>query len=188
MNFGKKLVSVAAGIALVAGAGIAAAAPSSAAAPAAKKTTYSGVTLISFDKALAPVAAGIVAVAPAKKDGTRLSFPVTNVVGNGIEHSGAIKIGAVEASNPVIINNDNGTGTVNVTVAGTVLPLFDIKNWKMRDSKKQGKVTTQRWQGFLHMTTNQVVVDAINAAVGQAVFTAGMGLGQIRTTIKATKG
>jgi hypothetical protein len=38
-------------------------------------------TLIFFDKSLAPVIAGIVAVAPAKKSGNRLTFPVTNVKG-----------------------------------------------------------------------------------------------------------
>ena len=176
MNLGKKIVSVVAGVALVAGAGAIAAAP----AQAKPKPTTKGITVISFDKALAPVVAGIVPVAPAKKDGTRLSFPVSKVVGNGVEHKGGIKIGALEASNPVIlIDTENSTAVVNVTVAGNALPLFSIKNFKIgTDNKKQ-----QVWQGFLHLTDNQLVVDALNAAVGQAVFTPDMGLGEIRTTI-----
>ena len=174
MNLTKKIVSLAAAAALVAGAGAIAATPASA------KPKTKGITVISFDKALAPVVAGIVPVAPAKKDGTRLSFPVSKVTGNGVEHKGGIKIGALEATNPVIIiDTENSTAVINVTVAGNALPLFSVKNFKIRtDNKKQ-----QVWQGFLHLTDNQLVVDALNAAVGQAVFTPDMGLGQIRTTI-----
>lgn len=174
MNLSKKIVSVVAGVALVAGAG------AIAAAPAQAKPKTKGITVISFDKALAPVVAGIVPVAPAKKSGTQLSFPVSKVVGNGVEHKGGIKIGALEATNPIIIiDTENSTAAINVTVAGNALPLFTIKNFKIRqDTKKQ-----QRWQGFLHLTDNQLVVDALNGAVGQVVFQPGMGLGQIRTTI-----
>ena len=176
MNLTKKIVSLAAAATLVAGAGAMAASP----AIAKPKPKTKGITVISFDKALAPVVAGIVPVAPAKKTGTQLSFPVSKVVGNGVEHKGAIKIGALEASNPVIlIDTENSTAVINVSVAGNALPLFSIKNFKIRtDNKKQ-----QVWQGFLHLTDNQLVVDALNAAVGQAVFTPDMGLCQIRTTI-----
>jgi hypothetical protein len=176
MNLTKKIVSLAAAAALVAGAGAMAASP----AIAKPKPKTKGITVISFDKALAPVVAGIVPVLPAKKDGTRLSFPVSKVTGNGVEHKGGIKIGALEASNPVIIiDTENSTAVINVSVAGNALPLFTIKNFKIRtDNKKQ-----QVWQGFLHMTDNQLIVDALNGAVGQAVFTPDMGLGQIRTTI-----
>ena len=176
MNLTKKIVSLAAAATLVAGAGAMAASP----AIAKPKPKTKSITLISFDKALAPIVASIVPVAPAKKTGTQLSFPVSKVVGNGVEHKGGIKIGALEASNPVIlIDTENSTAAINVTVAGNALPLFTIKNFKIRtDNKKQ-----QVWQGFLHLTDNQLVVDALNASVGQAVFTPDMGLGQIRTTI-----
>jgi hypothetical protein len=174
MNLTKKIVSLAAAAALVAGAGAIAATPASA------KPKTKGTTVISFKKELAPVVAGIVPVAPAKKTGTQLSFPVSKVTGNGVEHKGGIKIGALEASNPVIIiDTENSTAVINVSVAGNALPLFTIKNFKIRtDNKKQ-----QVWQGFLHMTDNQLVVDALNGAVGAVVFTPDMGLGQIRTTI-----
>jgi len=174
MNLAKKLVSVAAGVALVAGMGAVAATPAQA------KAKSKGTTVISFDKKLAPVVAGIVPVAPAKKSGTQLSFPVSKVQGNGVEHKGGIKIGALEATNPVIIiDTENSTAVINVTVAGNALPLFTIKNFKIRkQTKKQ-----QLWQGFLHLTDNQLIVDALNGAVGQVVFQPAMGLGQIRTTI-----
>ena len=176
MNLTKKIVSLAAAAPLVAGAGAMAAAP----AQAKPKPKTKGITVISFDKALAPVVAGIVPVAPAKKTGTQLSFPVSKVTGNGVEHKGGIKIGALEASNPVLIfDTENSTAVINVTVAGNALPLFTVKNFKPRvDNKKE-----TRYQGFLHLTDNQLVVDALNASVGQAVFTPDMGLGQIRTTI-----
>jgi hypothetical protein len=172
MNLSTKLISVAAAAAFVAGAG------AIAGAPAQAKPKVTGTTVISFDKALAPVVAGIVPVAPAKKTGTQLSFPSTKVTGNRVEHKGAIKIGGLVASNPVIIiDTESSTAAINVTLAGNTLPLFTIKNFKIRsDTKKQ-----QVWQGFLHLTDNQVIVDALNGAVGQAVFTSDMGLGQIRT-------
>ncbi|MBM3689842.1 MAG: hypothetical protein FJW80_09375 [Actinobacteria bacterium] len=177
MNFTKKLVSVAAGVALVAGVGMAA-------APAATaKTTYSGTTLISFDKKLATVVGGIVAVTPAKKSGTKLTFPVTNVKGTMVYHKGAIKVGAVEVSDPVIVIGANDTASITVTSALGSIELFTIKNFKIRTQSKKQQV----WQGFLHLTTNTLVVDTLNSAVGADVFTPDMGLGQIRTTINIKK-
>ena len=173
MNLTKKIVSLAAGVALVAGVGAVAATPASA------KTKYTGTTVISFKKELLPVVSGIVAVAPAKSSGPRLTFPVTNVVGNSVQHSGAIKIGALEASNPVIVIGEKNTAVINLSVAGNALPVFTIKNFKIRtDTKKQ-----QVWQGFVHLTSNPIVVGALNTAAGAEVFKADMGLGGIRTTI-----
>ena len=176
MNLTKKIVSLAAAAALVAGAGAMAATP----ATAKPKPKTKGTTVISFDKALAPVVAGIVAVAPAKKSGTQLSFPVSKVQGNGVEHKGAIKVGATEVSNPVIIiNTETGNAVVNVTSAAGSIELFTIKNFKIRSDSK----TKQVWQGFLHLTSNQLVVDILNQSAGAQVFSPDMGLGQIRTTI-----
>jgi hypothetical protein len=173
MNLGKMLVSVTAGIALVASAGLATSVPAQA------KTKTKGVTVISFDKSLAPIIAGIVVVPPAKKSGTRLSFPVTKAQGPTVSHSGAIKIGTTEVSDPVITIGQNNTASVTVTSALGAVELFTIKNFKMRTSKGKQQI----WQGFLHLTANPIVVDILNASVGAQVFTADMGLGQIRTTI-----
>jgi len=180
MNLAKKLVGVAAGVALVAGVGMGA-------APAATaKTTYSGTTLISFKKSLAPVVKGIVAVKPAKIAGTKLTFPVTNVTTKGtvVLHKGAVKIGAVEVSDPVLtVDAAKKAATVTVTSALGPIELFTVKHFKMTsESKKQ-----QVWQGDLHLTTNTLVVDTLNSAVGADVFSPGMGLGQLRTTINIKK-
>jgi hypothetical protein len=174
MNLGKKIVSVVAGVALVAGAG------AIAAAPAQAKPKTKGTTVISFDKSLAPVVAGIVAVAPAKISGTRLSFPVSKVAVNAVEHTGAIKIGPTEVSNPIIIIGEMNTASITVTSAAGSIELFTVKHFKKTVNKKTKQ---QIWQGDLHLTTNQIVVDILNQSAGAAVFTPDMGLGQIRTTI-----
>lgn len=179
MNFSKKIVSVAAAAALVAGAGAMAATPATAA-----KKKYSGTTVISFDKALAPIVAGIVPVLPAKVDATRLSFPVTNVKGNSVSHSGGIKIGPTEAKNPIIVIGENNTASITLEVVGLArAEIFTIKNFKIRKQSKKQQV----WQGFLHLTSNPAIVEALNASAGAAVFTPDMGLGQIRTTINIRK-
>ncbi len=178
MNLGKKIISLAAGVALVAGVGVAAATPATA------KTKYSGTTVISFKKELLPVVAGIVPVAPAKVAGPRLSFPVTNVVGDSVEHSGGIKIGPTEAKNPIIVIGENNTASITLEVVGLArAEIFVIKNFKVRKETKKQQV----WQGFLHLTSNPAIVEALNASAGAAIFTPDMGLGQIRTTINIKK-
>ena len=177
MNLTKKIVSLAAAAALVAGAGAMAATP----ATAKPKPKSKGTTVISFDKALAPVVSKLVAVAPAKASGTNLSFPVSKVVGNGVEHKGAIKVGAVEAKDPIIlINTETGGASITMEIVGlSRMEVFTIKDFKIRsETKKQ-----QRWQGFLHLTADPVVVAAFNQQIGSEVFKPDMGLGQIRTTI-----
>ena len=175
MNLGKKIISVVAGVALVAGAG------AMAAAPAQAKPKSKGTTVISFKKELLPVVSKIVAVKPATVSGPRLSFPVSKVDANGVEHTGAIKVGALEARNPILINNqETGGASITLDIVGLQrTEVFTIKNFKIRtDNQKQ-----QIWQGFLHLTTNPLVAQAFNQQIGQEVFTPDMGLGQIRTTI-----
>jgi hypothetical protein len=178
MNLAKKIVSVAAGVALVAGIGAVAATPATA------KTKYSGTTVISFKKELAPIVAAIVAESPAKIAGTRLSFPVSNVKGNAVEHRGGIAIGPTKAINPIILIGEKNTASITLEVVGLArAEIFTIKNFKMRKQTKKQQV----WQGFLHVTTNPAIVEALNASAGAAVFTPDMGLGQIRTTINIKK-
>ena len=183
MNLTKKIVSLAAATALVAGAG------AMAAAPAQAKAKTSGTTLISLKADVAPLFASVVAVPPAKKDGSRITFPVTKVVGNGVEHSGALKVGNLEVSDPIIVIGENKTAsvTVNVAALSTRVELFTLKNFKPGKPKKKGKTTTTVWTGFVHLTSNPVVVGDLNQEAGAEVFTADMGLGGIRTTIIVTK-
>ena len=175
MNLTKKIVSLAAATALVAGAGAMAAAP----AQAAPKTK--GTTVISFKKGLLPIVSKIVVVAPAKAAGARLSFPVSKVTANAVEHTGGIKVGAVEALNPIIIIGENNTASITLDIVGLQrTEVFTIKHLKKTVNKKSKQ---QIWQGDLHLTTNPLVADAFNAQIGAVVFTPDMGLGQIRTTI-----
>ena len=174
MKFRHKMMSVAAAVALVAGLGAAGAAP----AVAADKVT--GKTVISFKKDLAPVVKGIVVVPPAKKSTKplQISFPVTGDEGIAVQHSGAIKIGTVEASNPQIVFGEKKVEVV-FTVGDKEYPLFYIKKWKQtKDTKKQ-----QVWRGFLHVTDNAEIVQLLNSAAGARVFEPGLGLGQIKTTL-----
>ena len=169
---------------LVAGAGLAVVTPTSSAAPSAAKVSYSGNTTITFDRELKAIANRIVVVAPAKKEGYSLTFPVVGVEGNGILLAGGTRAG----TDPVITTKDNGTGTVSLTVGGTLVEVFTIKNWAVHHTSKKGKVTTQIWHGDLYLTKNQVVVDRMNAGAGKNLFKVGQGLGTIRATVKATKG
>jgi hypothetical protein len=40
------------------------------------------------------------------------------------------------------------------------------------------------WQGALHLTKNKTVVETLNLLLGADSLTPGLGLGQIRVTIK----
>ena len=177
MKLTHKIVGLAAATALVAGAGLAAVPAATAAAPAKAAT---GTTLISFDKKLAPIVAGIVPVAPAKKNKTNLTFPVADVTKNVITHTGGINLGEVAASNPVITITGT-TASITMSIAGLpqAMEIFTIKNYKVTVNNKR----MMERRGFLHLTTNPLVVEALNSQLPQPVFVADMGLGQIRTTI-----
>ncbi len=176
MKLTHKIVGLAAAAALVAGAGLAAAPAATSATPSKAAT---GTTLISFKKELAPITAGITPVDPAKKSGNRLTFPVVDVTKNVIGHSGGITIGGVTVSNPKItIDNKAKTASITVDSPLGVIELFTVKHLKTYNKTK----TVVR-QGDLHLTSNQQIVDTLNTLVGAAVFTADMGLGQIRITV-----
>jgi len=179
MNLGKKIISVAAAAALVAGAG------AMAATPAAAKTKYSGSTVLTFDKKLAPIVSGIVRIKPAKGKGARISFPVTGVAdGGAIIHKGGIGVGAVEVSDPVIvIDEPNNSARILVTLAGGAIELFTVRNFKAKKSTAKMEL----WQGALRLTSNEFVVEALNDAVGKPAFRPGMAMGKIKTTIKIKK-
>jgi len=169
---------------LVAGAGLAVAAPTSSASPVVKRATYSGSATIALDKSLKAVANRIDVVAPAKKKGFNLTFPVIGVQGNGILLAGGTRAG----TDPVITTNDNGTGAMSLTVGGASVEVFTIKNWSVHHTSKKGNVTTEVWQGDLYLTRNQTVVDRMNAGAGRTLLKAGQGMGTIRTTVKITRG
>ena len=175
MKLSKKLVGLAAAVALVA-------APAVVAAPAqaAPKAKVTGTTLISFKKQYAGIVKLITPIAPAKFIGSKMSFPVSGAKGNVVNHGGGITVGGVPATNPVITTNAKArTATITFVIGGNATELFTIKHWK---SKADGKGTA--WQGDLHLTTNATIVATLNQLLGIDSLTPGLGLGQIRTTLK----
>lgn len=174
MNLTKKMLGVAAGVALVAGLGAAGTTP----ALAADKVT--GKTVISFKKEFSPVVKAITVVSPAKKSTNplQISFPVTGDAGIGVQHSGAIKIGTVVASNPQVVFGEKKVEVV-FTVGDKEYPLFYIKKWKQTEDSAKKQV----WRGFLHVTDNAEIVQLLNSAAEARVFEPGLGLGQVKTTI-----
>jgi len=108
----------------------------------------------------------------------QISFPVTGDEGTAVQHSGAIKIGTVVASDPQIVFGEKKVEIV-FTVGDKEYPLFYIKKWKQTEDSTKKQV----WRGFLHVTDNAEIVELLNSAAGARVFEPGLGLGQIKTTI-----
>lgn len=200
MNLGKKLVSVAAGVALVAGAGLAASAPAQ--AKPLPKTT--GKTIIDFKPeiaaALVSAGIGIKATAPAEfvtSPKVMLGFPVTGATGNGISHAGAVTFfsaanpGGVTGENPVITLNDDKTSTITLTVLGNPVPLLVVKHdkpkytaWKVDKSHSKWIIKrTLDLRGAVHLTSSQPIIDLLNGALGTTAFTADLGLGAANTKV-----
>jgi hypothetical protein len=195
MNFGKKLVSVAAGVALVAGAGLAAA-PAS-----AKMNVKESSTTISFKKdlvsALEAQGIQITAQAPATWNSAKaeIRFPVTKVTADGISHSGGITFtkggSPLTVTNPFIATPPGATDyNVLVTSALGEIPLLVLKNLKPNvackvdgsHKKKWIKKTTTRVQANVHLTSDPTVVSTLQALLSPA-FTADLGLGMGRVTL-----
>lgn len=175
MKLRTALVAMAASVALVA-------APAIAAAPAqAAPAATMGTTLISFKKEYAGIAKLIAPVKPAKYIESKLSFPITGADGDVITHSGGIKVGELTALNPnITINVPKKTAKIYFDVNGQQTLLFTASHYKEKAAGSNSVV----WQGDLHLTKNKAVVAALNAALGVDSLTPGLGLGQIRSTIR----
>lgn len=158
------------------------AAPAIAASPAqAAPTGTTGTTLISFKKEYAGIAKLIAPVKPAKYIGSKLTFPMTEADGDVIVHSGGIKVGTITAMAPnITINVPKKTAKIYFDVNGQSTLLFTAKHYKEKAAGSNAVV----WQGDLHLTNNKAVVALLNTALGVDSLTPGLGLGQIRSTIK----
>jgi len=197
MNLAKKLVSVAAGVALVAGVGLVGSAPAT-----AKINKKNSATIISFKKdlvsGLATQGIQISAQAPATWDSKKaqIRFPVTKVAANGISHSGGLTFtkdgNPLTVTNPFIATPTGATSyDVLVTSALGEIPLLVLKNLKPRTTCKVDgqhkknwiKKTTTRVQANVHLTSNETVVTTLQALLSPA-FTADLGLGAGRVTIE----
>jgi len=175
MRIRSALVATAAAVALVA-------APAIAASPAqAAPEGTIGTTLISFKKEYAGIIKLIAPIKPAKFIGSELTFPVTEADGDVIVHSGGIKVGNIKAMAPnITINVPKKRAKVYFEIDGKSTLLFTAKHFKEKAAGSDAVV----WKGDLHLTKNKAVVELLNTALGVDSLTPGLGLGQIRSTIR----
>lgn len=198
MKFGKKLISLAAATALVAGVGLAAAAPAS----AVKNPKTGGMTTIKLDRgvasALAAQGISFNVINGGKASGPNLMFNVTGRTDGSISHSGTLqflKNGtlALDASNPVIgWPTDQPLSTATITMSHPVLGelvVFNIKNFKEGktkvsvNKKKKTRTATTIYTGIVHLTDNAGIVSAINGLLGTDLLQPDMRLGTISAKV-----
>ncbi|MEY4170816.1 MAG: hypothetical protein RLZ94_1889 [Actinomycetota bacterium] len=83
--------------------------------------------------------------------------------------------------NPVMeVNAEKRRAQIRMTFDGGAVLVLCAKHFKIKADGVDGQV----WQGDLHLTKNQVIVDTVNEALGVDSLTPGVDLGQIRVTIK----
>lgn len=141
----------------------------------------SGTTLISFKKEYAGIFKLFKPVKPAKFIDSRLTFPVTGTDGNKVLHSGGIQLSNTKFMDPIItINAAKKTAQITMTFEDGRIPVFTAKHFKVKASGPNGEV----WQGDLHLTKNKTVVETLNLILGVDSLTPGLGLGQMRVTVK----
>lgn len=175
MRLRMTLTATAAALALAVG-GAVVAAPAQAAPEKA-----SGTTLISFKKEYAGIFKLIKPIAPAKFIDSKLTFPVTGVDGNRVLHSGGIQLSNTKFTDPIItINEAKRTAKITMAFEDGRIPVFTAKHFKVKASGTTGEA----WQGDLHLTNNKTVVKTLNLILGVNSLTPGVGLGQIRVTVK----
>ncbi|MFZ8911340.1 MAG: hypothetical protein ACO20A_11865 [Candidatus Nanopelagicales bacterium] len=196
MNLAKKLVSVAAGVALVAGASLAAAPASQ-----AKVNLKASSTIISFKKDLITgletqgIKVSVKAPATWNSSKAEVRFPITKVTDDAISHAGSLIFTkgetVIEIANPTIVTpTPSSEFFVTATTAlGPETPLMVLKRLKPNEQckvskkgKKWLKTTTTRVQAAVHLTSDPTVIGALQGLLSPA-FTADLGLGQGRVTL-----
>ena len=191
MNLSKKLVSVAAGVALIAGAGAMAATP----ATASGKSGIGGTTIIEVPLALvgAAQAAGvtIAPIAPSKAQATSdlvgVTFPITGPADDGaLFHKGGLSFASsntditLTATKPIIgwaTDGSSDDATIAVTVGGIPaghpfasangqsLPVFDVKGYDRVIKKGKPKGKGKNWTRVDTITMTGPVTVTSNATV-----------------------
>lgn len=202
MKFGKKLVSLAAATALVAGVGLAAAAPAS----AKPKVTTKGTTTIKLAPAvgqlLASVGVTVQVTSPGKASGLNLTFPIKPPVrGNVINHNGDLVfskggVPALTVPSPTIKLTDipAGTGVVTAVIAGNELTVFELSGLKSKtttktDKKKKTRTSTTIWRGNVALTSDAGLVSLLNSILGlpDGTLQPGAPLGTVQAKIIVTR-
>jgi len=182
MNLAKKIVSVAAGVALVAGMGAVAATP----ATAKDKAKIKGATGIAVPTALVTAAAGagvaISPVAPATADATMdvvdVLFPVTGPLEDGVlHHKGGLSLASsvtnitLTVTKPTIEWPSSGGSTASIVgeiggipadnpfagFNGQRLPIFTVTDFVIKD--KAGKIKKNGKKGYTRVITSTLSGD-----------------------------
>ena len=191
MNLSKKLVSVAAGVALIAGAGAMAATP----ATASGKSGIGGTTIIEVPLALVGAAQAvgvtIAPIAPSKAQATSdlvgVTFPITGPADDGaLFHKGGLSFASsntditLTATKPIIGWASDGSSddaTIAVTVGGIPaghpfasangqsLPVFDVKGYDRVIKKGKPKGKGKNWTRVDTITMTGPVTVTSNTTV-----------------------
>ena len=193
MNLSKKIVSVAAGVALIAGAGAMAATPASA---KPKGPQPKGTTVIEVPLAVvgAAVQAGVTVapIEPSTAEATQtvvgVTFPVSGPLMDGVvHHKGGLSFSSSKTGvvltfkDPTIEYATSGGTTAEIKgtiegipannplaqVNGTRVALLTIDNFKV--SNKQGKIVKDGKKGFKRTTTQTITGEAKISSVGLLV-------------------
>jgi len=194
MKITRRIVGVAAAAALVATGGIATITP-------AHAYQMSGKTNISLKKDTVAqfAAAGVTmkANAPAKRNGSKLMFPVQAFGYNYADMSGGLTLSGPSKATFVATNPEmswhNKNGAIEFTTAIGRIDLFRLghvnKNTNITFDKSHSKwvrKTTTEVTATMNLTSDKSVTDYINQRLGTTMFKPGLGMGRLRTTVVET--
>ncbi|MFM9134524.1 MAG: hypothetical protein ACKOT0_03685 [bacterium] len=194
MKITRRIVGVAAAAALVAAGGVATISP-------AYAYTMDGKTNVSLKKDTVALFAnaGVTMKAnpPAKRNGSKLMFPIQAFGYNYADMAGGLTLGGPSKATFVATNPEmswrNKNGHIEFTTAIGRIDLFDLshvnKNVQITFDKSHRqwiRKTTTVVTATMNLTKDQSVINYINNRLGTSIFKAGLGMGKLRTTVLET--
>lgn len=194
MKITRTIVGVAAAAALVAAGGVATITP-------AYAYTMNGKTNVSLKKdtvaAFAKAGVTMKANLPAKRNGSKLMFPVQAFGYNYADMSGGITLSGPSKATFVATNPEmswrNKNGAIEFTTAIGRIDLFKLghvnKDVQITFDKSHRiwvRKTTTVVKATMNLTSDQSVINYINNRLGTSMFTAGLGMGRLATTVVET--
>ena len=194
MKITRRITGVAAAAALVAAGGIATITP-------AHAYTMNGKTNVSLKKdtvaAFAKAGVTMKANLPAKRNGSKLMFPVQAFGYNYADMSGGLTLSGPSKATFVATNPEmswrNKNGAIEFTTAIGRIDLFKLghvnKDVQITFDKSHRiwvRKTTTKVRATMNLTSDQSVINYINNRLGTSMFTAGLGMGRLLTTVVET--
>lgn len=194
MKITRTIVGVAAAAALVAAGGVATISP-------AYAYTMNGKTNVSLKKdtvaAFAKAGVTMKANLPAKRNGSKLMFPVQAFGYNYADMSGGLTLSGPSKATFVATNPEmswrNKNGAIEFTTAIGRIDLFKLghvnKDVQITFDKSHRiwvRKTTTKVRATMNLTSDQSVINYINNRLGTSMFTAGLGMGRLLTTVVET--